>query len=97
MLRIIKFCFLLFIILIGLAFHLRNKQFIELDYYLGIIELPFSFLIVVSICIGAGIGVLATVPSLVRLKRDNTRLNRQITVSEQEINNLRVIPVKDSH
>ena len=81
----------------GLAFHLRNSQLVNLDYYLGSVELPFSLTVITALCLGAVMGVLACVPLLIKLKRKNAKLLKQVRVSEKELDNLRVIPLKDSH
>jgi putative membrane protein len=95
--RILKFSFVLLVMLVGLAFHVRNDQLVDLDFYLGVISLPFSLYIIVAICLGAVLGWLAVLPRLIGLKRENARLQKHIQVNEKELNNLRVIPVKDTH
>ena len=95
--RILTFCFVLFVMVLGLAFHLRNSQLVNLDYYLGSLELPFSLVVITALCLGALLGVFASMPLLIKLKRRNAKLSKQVKVSEKELNNLRVIPVKDAH
>ena len=94
--RIVILCLFLVMMSAGLAFHLANDQLITLNYYLGSFDLPVSLVLVLAICIGALMGILACIPVYLRLKRENIRLNRQVTVNEKELNNLRVIPVKDN-
>ncbi len=94
--RIIILCLFLAMMVTGLAFHLANDQLVTLNYYLGSIDMPVSLILVLTICIGAVMGILACVPIYLRLKKENIRLNRQVMVSEKELNNLRVIPVKDN-
>lgn len=95
--RILTFFFVLVVMVAGLAFHLRNSQAVNLDYYLGSMELPFSLTVIIALCFGAALGVLACLPLIVKLKRKNVRLMKQVKVSEKELNNLRVIPLKDAH
>jgi putative membrane protein len=95
--RILKFCFVLLVLLVGLAFHMRNDQLVDLDFYLGVISLPFSLYVIAAICLGTLLGWLAVMPRLIALKRENARLQKHIRVNEKELNNLRVIPVKDTH
>lgn len=95
--RLLKLSLVLVVFLIGLAFHLRNDQFVNFNYYLGSIDLPFSFFIVVALALGALLGILASLPLVMRLKSENRKLSKQATLATREINNLRVIPVKDSH
>ena len=93
--RIAKLILVFAIVLFGLAFHLKNNQLIELNYYVGAINLPLSLLAVLVLCLGALLGVLASLPVIIKLKRQNMKLDKQIKNSEKEINNLRVLPVKD--
>ena len=94
--QILKLCVILLVMLIGVAFHLVNDQSVELNYYLGMIELPFSFVVAAAVCLGAVLGILASLPILFRLKRENYKLGKQVQVGERELNNLRTIPIKDN-
>jgi uncharacterized membrane protein YciS (DUF1049 family) len=51
--------------------------------------------VVLVLFIGSMLGVLASLPIIIKLKRDKSKLERQIRNSEKEINNLRVMPVRD--
>ena len=93
--RITQLILVFIILLVGLAFHLKNNQLIELNYYVGAIELPASLIVVLVLCLGAFLGVLASLPIIIKLKQQKHRLEKQIKNSEKEINNLRVMPVKD--
>ena len=93
--RIARLILVLAILLFGLAFHLKNNQLIELNYYVGAIEMPLSLIVVLILCLGALLGILASVPVIIKLKQKSIKLERQIKNSEKEINNLRVMPVKD--
>lgn len=93
--RIASLILVFVILLVGLAFHLKNNQLITLNYYVGAIELPTSLIVVLVLCLGALLGVFASLPIILKLKQQKHRLERQIKNSEKEINNLRVMPVKD--
>ncbi len=95
MLRIIKFLLFITVIIIGVAIHLRNDQSVTLDLYMGTIDLPFSVFLVSSLIVGAILGVLATLPSLLKLGREKSRLMTQIRLNEKELDTLRVIPLKE--
>jgi len=95
--RLLKLSLVLVVFLIGLAFHLRNDHFVQFNYYVGSVDLPFSFFMVLALACGALLGVLACMPLVVRLKRENVKLAKQASLAAREINNLRVIPVKDTH
>ena len=93
--RIVKLIIVFVILLFGLAFHLKNNQLIELNYYVGVLPMPLSWLVVIVLIIGALLGILASLPMLIKLKQQKLKLEKQIKNSEKEINNLRVMPVKD--
>ncbi len=92
---IVRLALVFIVLLFGLAFHLKNNQTIILDYYIGTIELPFSLIMVLVLCVGALLGLLASLPIIIKLKQQKNRLEKQIKKSEEEINNLRVIPIRD--
>ena len=94
--RLVKLCIFLFVLLLGLIFHLRNDQQVLMDYYIGVLELPFSFVVVFVLSIGVILGIVVSIPSRIKLKAENARLLKQLNVTEKEITALRVMPVKDS-
>jgi lipopolysaccharide assembly protein A len=94
--RIVKLSIFLFVLLLGLIFHLRNDQTVLIDYYIGTLELPFSFVPVFTLSIGVILGVVASIPARIKLKSENARLLKQLNVTEKEITALRVMPIKDS-
>ena len=75
---IFKIVLILFVILIGLAFHLRNEQLVVIDYYLGSNEIPLSLALATALFIGAILGVLSGLPILIKLKRGKAKLGRQV-------------------
>ncbi len=92
---IVRLALVFIVLLFGLAFHLKNNQTIILDYYISTIELPFSLIMVLVLCVGALLGLLASLPIIIKLKQQKHRLEKQNKKSEEEINNLRVIPIRD--
>ena len=68
--RIARLILVFVILLIGLAFHLKNNQLIELNYYVDVISLPMSWLVVLVLFIGSMLGVLASLPIIIKLKRE---------------------------
>ncbi|MBI2799046.1 MAG: LapA family protein [Gammaproteobacteria bacterium] len=65
------------VLLAGLAFHLKNRQPVTLDFYVAQFDLPLSWAVVSSVVVGALCGVLAMLPGLVRARRTARRLTRQ--------------------
>ena len=94
--RLVKLCIFLFVLSLGLIFHLRNDQMVLMDYYIGVLELPFSFVVVFILSIGVILGIAVSIPARIKLKTENARLLKQLNVTEKEVTALRVMPVKDS-
>ncbi|HKK16939.1 MAG TPA: LapA family protein [Gammaproteobacteria bacterium] len=95
--RIIYTSLFIIVLLAGVLFFARNNHPVSLDYVLGNVEWPVSVVLFTSLFAGAVLGVLATIPMILRLKHQNSKLQRQVKVSEKEINNLRILPAKQSH
>ena len=93
--RLVKLCVFLLVVLLGLLFHLRNAQPVLIDYYIGALELPYSASMVLTLSLGVVLGVLVSLPTQLRLRRENARLQKKVFTAEQEITALRFIPVRD--
>ena len=93
---LVLFVLVVVIFILGLTFYDRNSQMVVMDYFLGSKEYYFSFWLFGSMSIGIVLGWLTICPIILKLKRHNIKLLRQIKVKEKEINNLRVLPVKDT-
>tara|TARA_B100001250_G_C19711088_1_gene749214 strand:- start:376 stop:663 length:288 start_codon:yes stop_codon:yes gene_type:complete len=92
---ILKLILIIVVLLLGLAFHVKNHQLVTLNYYIGEIQLPFSIIIILMICVGVFLGILVSIPIIIRNKKFCNRLEKEIKKREKEINNFRVIPKKD--
>ena len=90
-----KLIFIIFILLLGLVFHVKNHQLVTLNYYVGEVQLSFSIIIILAVCVGVLLGILASIPIIIRNKKLNGRLKKEIKHREIEINNYRITPTKD--
>ena len=97
MLRLIYLSLSLLVIIVGVAFSVLNAESIQLNYYLGSIELPLSLVLVLAMIIGALLGIFASLGLIIGSRRSATKLKRTVEVAEKEIINLRNIPIKDEH
>lgn len=95
--RIVTFVLLMLVSLLGLTFALMNAETVQLNYYFGSIEAPLSLVIVIAIIIGAALGVLATTGIVFGQKRELAKLRKSNKLAEQEVSNLRSLPLKDNH
>lgn len=95
--RIITLIIFIAVFAAGAAFSAINNGPVELNYYLGTITLPISVVVIGSIVTGIILGALAIFIGTLGLRYENRRLNKKIAVNEQEINSLRILPVKDAN
>jgi putative membrane protein len=95
--RIILYIILFIIILLGITFAYLNADAVAFNYYFGEKSIPLSLLLVCSLGIGLLLGFLVMGISWIKLKTINLRLNKRLKCATQEVENLRSIPIKDSH
>ena len=74
----VKYALILLVVLLGLAFHLRNEQLVVIDFYLGSVELPLSLALALTLLAGALLAVIAGLPKWLALKRDKAKLGKQL-------------------
>jgi len=82
---------------IGAAFSAINTDPVAVNYYLGSITAPLSVIIVLSIVTGIILGAAIIFTRTLRLRYENRRLHKKLNVSEQELDSLRILPIKDEH
>lgn len=95
--KILSLLFMLILIFFGISFAILNARFVTLNYYFGHSEVSLSLLLVLTMSFGALIGFLLATPSIFRLKRAQSRLKSRIKQAELEVENLRSIPIRNSH
>ena len=81
-----KIVFLIIKVLLFLAaltFAIKNTDMVTVRYYLGMQwQAPLIFVILVVFCLGAMGGVFASLAHIVRLRRDNARLRRDLKATK---------------
>lgn len=95
--RLIIIAIFIFVFILGTGFSAINTTSVAINYYLGTVTLPLSVVIVLAIILGSLLSASALVLGSLRLRYENRRLTKKLAISEQEINSLRILPVKDSH
>jgi lipopolysaccharide assembly protein A len=94
--RIIYTILAVLVLLIGIAFAIQNRQVIELNYYFGLSwSGPLSLTLLTSFAIGVAAGYLASLRMVVRMQRQLVQARKEIRQIEQEVVNLRALPIKD--
>ena len=93
--KIIYACLFIIVLCAGLIFFWKNSQDLEFNYVIGTISLPLSLLILLVLVAGVMLGWLSMFPLLLRQRSRIGRLEKQARLVAKEVNNLRVLPVKD--
>jgi len=84
------------VLLAGIAFALHNKQIVEIGYYFGLSwSGPLSVALLTTFVLGALAGWLAGLRMVVRMQRQLVQARKEIRSIEQEVTNLRALPIKD--
>ncbi len=94
--RIITIILFIIVLILSAGFSAINLAPVDINYYLGALSLPLSVVIIVAVILGCLLGALALSTSIFRLRYENRRLRKKLTVSEQEINSLRILPITDA-
>ncbi len=95
--RIIIIAIFIIVFIIGAGFSAINTTPVAINFYLGTITLPVSVLVVLAVILGCIVSASALLLGSIRLRYENRRLAKKLAISEQEINSLRILPVKDTH
>jgi putative membrane protein len=94
--RIIYTTLAIIVLLVGIAFAIQNRQVVELNYYFGLKwSGPLSLALLTSLAIGVVAGYLASLRMVVRMQRQLVQSRKEIRQIEQEVINLRALPIKD--
>jgi len=95
--RLLTYIYLLLIALLGITFACLNADRVTINYYFDTKHIPLSLLLVMTLALGVGLGLLFNLLTYLRLKGDNIRLQRKIKMSEKVLTELSTLPIKDSH
>lgn len=83
-------------LLIGITFVFQNRQLIDLHYYFGIQWTgPLSLALLTTLALGVAVGYLAGLRMVIRMQRQLVQARKEIRQIEQEVINLRALPIKD--
>ena len=74
-----------------------NIEPVIFNYYFGTVEISLALLLVVGLLGGVLLGMLLTAGWALASRAERRRLRRTLQLREQEIRNLRDIPIKDQH
>lgn len=95
--KIVFYLLLLILFILGVSFAILNAYPVTLNYFLGKKLVPLSLLLGVIFAFGVMLGWIATIKLYLKQRLKNRRLQKHLEIVEKELNNLRVIPLKDTH
>jgi putative membrane protein len=93
--RVLYLAIAVLVALSGLAFHIRNKQDIVLNYFAGTVTVELSLVVVGSLVLGVALGALVMSSTVLRQKAEIRRLKRRQLIAGRELASLRAISAKD--
>jgi uncharacterized integral membrane protein len=93
--RVLYLAIAVLVALSGLAFHIRNKQDIVLNYFVGTVTVELSLVVVGSLVLGVALGALVMSSTVLRQKAEIRRLKRRQLIAGRELASLRAISAKD--
>tara|TARA_R110002124_G_scaffold174233_1_gene341827 strand:- start:7518 stop:7772 length:255 start_codon:yes stop_codon:yes gene_type:complete len=79
------------------VFAIYNSNSVRVDYIIGFNDIPLALLLAMTLILGSTIGLMISLIKYIKLKRENISLKHNIKLAHKEINNLRELPLKDSH
>ena len=95
--RIFIYFLLLLLAVIGATLAKLNGDSVIFNFYFSTVELPLIVLLYASLAIGALAGIIASLAFIFAARREASRLRKRLTLCEQEIKNLREIPIKGQY
>ena len=95
MVRLFGFLSLIIVVVFGLSFAGLNAEPVSLNYYFGYRDIPLSMVVVLSLAVGAVIGILVGMGMILRLKQQVGGLRRKLQAAEKRADQLHILPVKE--
>ena len=95
MVRLFGFLSLIILVVFGLSFAVLNAEPVSLNYYFGYRDIPLSMIVVLSVAVGAVIGILVSMGMILRLKQQLGGLHRKLRAAEKQADQLHILPAKE--
>lgn len=84
-------------VIFGIVFTVFNADKVPVDIYFHQYELPLATVVFLAVLLGVLLGFMMAMTMLLKKQGELARLKRRFSSLEQEVDNLRKIPIKDSH
>ncbi|GMQ90247.1 MAG: hypothetical protein BMS9Abin10_0602 [Gammaproteobacteria bacterium] len=84
------------VLFLGITVTFQNQHVVDFNYYFGLHwKQPLAWILLLTFFAGIVAGFLASLKTVVRLQRQLVRGRKELRRAEQEVSNLRALPIKD--
>jgi putative membrane protein len=83
--RIFYLLVLLVVVVFGVSFAIENREPVQFHYFVGSAEVALAWLLVLTLVLGALLGMLASLGVILRLRRDVHVHRRRVSALEKEL------------
>ncbi len=97
MVRFLSFIIFLLLILFIFVFTLENLSPITINFLVQNFQAPLGITMLFCFVLGALLGVIFSLSIVLKNRTRNRRLAKKVEIAEQEVANLRQLPIKSSH
>ncbi len=94
--KIFFLCIFLLAFIASVAFAAFNTQEVTFSLYFSEWQLPLAVLMIMVLLIGLLTGAAIILISTLRLRIANRRLQQKLQIAEQELDSLRILPIRDN-
>jgi uncharacterized integral membrane protein len=92
--RIAYTAFYTLVFLLGVIFTLLNQNTVKINFHLSQFELPLAVIIIIAILLGVILSFIVCYGSTLKYRVEIRGLRKKTSLLEQEIQNLRKMPLK---
>lgn len=95
--KIVFTFFLILLACVAVLFASLNANAVTFNYFFGKTSISLSILLIVALAAGVLLSWLVYLPWWLLSKHRQRRVHAKLAQAEKELDNLRQIPIKDSH
>ena len=92
--KLIRITVSVILILLSIGFSAANMNKVAINYIVGSSEMYVSVIIFIALCVGGLIGAMFRIPAFHKLKRENSKLSKQLQKNIEKKADLRAIPLQ---
>jgi len=97
MFRFMAFLISLVVVLLVFTFTLENLDPVTINFLVQDMQAPLGIVMLICFVMGVLLGLLFSISLVLKNKRRVKSLAKKAAVTEQEVANLRQLPIKSSH